>query len=42
MQYSWEQVHGYAEQKGISLRSAATAMAVERVAKAHELRGLYP
>ncbi|GAC1385474.1 MAG: Glu/Leu/Phe/Val dehydrogenase [Marmoricola sp.] len=42
MQYAWEQVHGYAKQKGISLRSAATAMAVERVAKAHEQRGLYP
>ncbi|MGN6161276.1 MAG: Glu/Leu/Phe/Val family dehydrogenase [Marmoricola sp.] len=42
MQYSWEQVHSYAADKGISLRSAATAMAVERVAKAHEQRGLYP
>lgn len=42
MQYAWEQVHGYAQTRGISLRSAATAMAVERVAKAHEQRGLYP
>jgi glutamate dehydrogenase (NAD(P)+) len=42
MQYAWEQVHGYAQDRRISLRSAATAMAVERVARAHEQRGLYP
>lgn len=39
---AWEQVHGYARRRGISLREAATTLAVERVAQAHLLRGLYP
>lgn len=39
---SWSHVLGYAESTGLSLRTAATALAVERVAEAHRLRGLYP
>ncbi|WP_127792269.1 Glu/Leu/Phe/Val dehydrogenase [Agromyces sp. LHK192] len=39
---AWECVLGYAGARGLSLRTAATALAVERVAEAHRLRGLYP
>ena len=39
---AWQHVLGYAEARGLSLRTAATALAVERVAEAHHLRGLYP
>ncbi|WP_394554411.1 Glu/Leu/Phe/Val dehydrogenase [Agromyces sp. MMS24-JH15] len=39
---AWSHVLGYAEARGLSLRTAATALAVERVAEAHRLRGLYP
>ena len=39
---AWQHVLGYAEARGLSLRTAATALAVERVAEAHQLRGLYP
>jgi glutamate dehydrogenase (NAD(P)+) len=39
---AWQHVLGYAETRGLSLRTAATALAVERVADAHRLRGLYP
>lgn len=39
---AWQHVLGYAEARGLSLRTAATALAVERVAEAHRLRGLYP
>jgi glutamate dehydrogenase (NAD(P)+) len=39
---AWEQVSAYADTKGLTLRTAATALAVERVADAHTLRGLYP
>ncbi|WP_395244407.1 Glu/Leu/Phe/Val dehydrogenase [Agromyces sp. MMS24-K17] len=39
---AWGHVLGYAEARGLSLRTAATALAVERVAEAHRLRGLYP
>ncbi|PFG42876.1 glutamate dehydrogenase (NAD(P)+) [Isoptericola jiangsuensis] len=39
---AWDAVRGYAADKDLSLRTAATAMAVERVAAAHALRGLYP
>ncbi|GAA1649170.1 Glu/Leu/Phe/Val family dehydrogenase [Georgenia ruanii] len=39
---AWEAVSAYAAEKELSLRTAATAMAVERVASAHTLRGLYP
>ncbi|GAA4370504.1 hypothetical protein GCM10023152_09760 [Agromyces bauzanensis] len=39
---AWQHVLGYAEARGLSLRTAATALAVERVAEAHRLRGLDP
>jgi glutamate dehydrogenase (NAD(P)+) len=39
---AWEHVLGYAGARDLSLRTAATALAVERVAEAHRLRGLYP
>ncbi|HEU4466246.1 MAG TPA: Glu/Leu/Phe/Val dehydrogenase [Agromyces sp.] len=39
---AWRHVLGYAEARDLSLRTAATALAVERVAEAHRLRGLYP
>ncbi|MDF0514004.1 Glu/Leu/Phe/Val dehydrogenase [Agromyces sp. H3Y2-19a] len=39
---AWQHVLGYATSRGLSLRTAATALAVERVAEAHKLRGLYP
>jgi glutamate dehydrogenase (NAD(P)+) len=39
---AWEAVTAYAADHRLSLRTAATAMAVERVATAHSLRGLYP
>ncbi|WP_350347895.1 Glu/Leu/Phe/Val dehydrogenase [Agromyces sp. G08B096] len=39
---AWQHVLGYAGARGLSLRTAATALAVERVAEAHRLRGLYP
>ncbi|MHB1064124.1 MAG: Glu/Leu/Phe/Val family dehydrogenase [Georgenia sp.] len=39
---AWQQVSGYAAERGLTLRTAATVMAVERVAQAHLLRGLYP
>ncbi len=37
---AWEHVLGYARSRDLSLRTAATALAVERVAEAHKLRGL--
>ena len=39
---AWDAVSDYATRKQLSLRTVATAMAVERVAQAHTLRGLYP
>jgi len=39
---AWFDVRDFAADKGITLRLAATCMAVERVYKAHEVRGLYP
>jgi glutamate dehydrogenase (NAD(P)+) len=39
---AWDSVIDYATRDRISLRSAATALAVRRVAEAHRLRGLYP
>ena len=38
----WKEVTAYAREHDLSLRSAATIMAVERVALAHRQRGLYP
>jgi glutamate dehydrogenase (NAD(P)+) len=42
MTRAWREVLGYATRRGLTLRLAATCMAVERVYRAHELRGLYP
>jgi glutamate dehydrogenase (NAD(P)+) len=42
MQNAWQQVVDYAAHRQLSLRTAATVLAVERVAEAHRLRGLYP
>lgn len=39
---AWEHVSRHAERLGVPLRTAATCLAVERVAQAHQLRGLYP
>lgn len=42
MHIGWERVLGYAEETGLSLRHAATALAVKTVTEAHLARGLYP
>ncbi len=42
MTRAWRDVLSYARQRRLTLRLAATCMAVERVYRAHELRGLYP
>jgi glutamate dehydrogenase (NAD(P)+) len=39
---AWRDVVAHAEAQQISLRSAAMALAVGRVAEAHRIRGLYP
>ncbi|WNG87539.1 Glu/Leu/Phe/Val dehydrogenase [Mycobacterium sp. ITM-2016-00317] len=39
---AWQTVTECAEKRQISLRKAATVLAVETVAQAHRLRGLYP
>ncbi|HWU23346.1 MAG TPA: Glu/Leu/Phe/Val dehydrogenase [Nocardioides sp.] len=42
MTRSWHEVLDYARSHQLTLRLAATCLAVERVQQAHELRGLYP
>jgi glutamate dehydrogenase (NAD(P)+) len=42
MQHAWDSVKKYAELEHITLREAATCLAVQRVAEAHHQRGLYP
>jgi glutamate dehydrogenase (NAD(P)+) len=42
MTSAWWQVVAEAHQHGVSLRTAATCLAVRRVAEAHQQRGLYP
>jgi glutamate dehydrogenase (NAD(P)+) len=39
---AWDTVAEYSRSDGLSLRNAATSLAVGRVAEAHRLRGLYP
>ncbi|GAA4962434.1 Glu/Leu/Phe/Val family dehydrogenase [Kineococcus glutinatus] len=39
---AWRGVVDCAAQRGLTLRAAATALAVQRVTEAHRLRGLYP
>lgn len=38
----WTLVRDQSERSGMTLRAAATAIAVSRVADAHRIRGLYP
>jgi len=42
MDRAWEEVTDFSKDHGLSLRTAATTMAVKRVAEAHVARGLYP
>ena len=42
MTSAYREVSAYAKDRRLSMRSAATALAVQRVAEAHTLRGLYP
>ncbi|CAI3794294.1 Glu/Leu/Phe/Val family dehydrogenase [Pseudarthrobacter sp. MM222] len=42
MTSAYREVSAYAKDRRLSMRSAATALAVHRVAEAHTLRGLYP
>jgi glutamate dehydrogenase (NAD(P)+) len=42
MTSAWDQVTHYAKRMQMPLRTAATCLAVERVARAHLQRGLYP
>jgi glutamate dehydrogenase (NAD(P)+) len=39
---AWEQVRVHGDANGITLRAAATSLAVKKVAEAHRARGLYP
>jgi glutamate dehydrogenase (NAD(P)+) len=42
MDLAWASVVAHAERLGVTLREAAMTLAVERVAQAHQVRGLYP
>jgi glutamate dehydrogenase (NAD(P)+) len=42
MSGAWRDVLAYSQRHGLTLRTAATCLAVERVASAHDIRGLYP
>ncbi|GAB4005393.1 Glu/Leu/Phe/Val family dehydrogenase [Nocardioides ultimimeridianus] len=42
MVLAWHRVRDHAVQHGLTLRTAATSIAVETVAEAHRARGLYP
>lgn len=42
MRLAWDAVVDHADRHSVTLRTAATCLAVERVVKAHLLRGLYP
>lgn len=42
MRAAWERVNRHAVERGLTLRAAATSLAVQTVAEAHQLRGLYP
>ena len=39
---AWAKVHDFAKERKLSLRGAATVLAVQRVVEAHVIRGLYP
>ena len=38
----WQRTNQFASQRGVPLRTAATSLAVNAVADAHRMRGLYP
>lgn len=42
MLQAWEAVRFHGEANGLTLRAAATSLAVKKVAEAHRARGLYP
>jgi glutamate dehydrogenase (NAD(P)+) len=42
MLQAWDGVTATAGARGLSLREAATVTAVQKVAEAHQIRGLYP
>lgn len=42
MSIAWDNVINFSSRESLSLRTAATCLAVERVITAHKLRGLYP
>ena len=42
MENAFNEVHELAKAKGLSMRQAATWIGVERVAEAHQMRGLFP
>ena len=42
MDKAWNEFTDFSREHGLSLRTAATTMAVKRVAEAHVARGLYP
>jgi glutamate dehydrogenase (NAD(P)+) len=42
MLQAWDGVVETASRRGLSLREAATVTAVQKVAEAHQIRGLYP
>ncbi|HET6154526.1 MAG TPA: Glu/Leu/Phe/Val dehydrogenase [Marmoricola sp.] len=42
MRQGWTKVNDFANLHGLTLREAATALAVQSVAQAHQVRGLYP
>jgi glutamate dehydrogenase (NAD(P)+) len=42
MRLAWDRVLAHAETESVSLRTAATSLAVKTVAEAHQARGLYP
>jgi glutamate dehydrogenase (NAD(P)+) len=42
MTSAWSDVVAESAERGVTLRTAATCLAVRRVAEAHRLRGLYP
>jgi glutamate dehydrogenase (NAD(P)+) len=42
MELAFDEVHGLATEKGLSMRQAAHWIGVSRVAEAHQMRGLFP
>jgi glutamate dehydrogenase (NAD(P)+) len=42
MHLAWDRVNDHARSRSLTLRTAATSLAVQTVAEAHRMRGLYP